>query len=507
MLKQGLNQKLMQKLSPQQIQFIQLLQLTTAELEKRVDEELTQNPALEMEKEGKDDSGDNDGEPRDESAEREERAEKSDQEDEYEVTQEEFETMDDSAEIDISDYVSDDDDYSYNYTPRDPNEEDREIPVANYRTIYDNLYEQLGSLNLEDRKRELAMHLVGMLDEDGYLRRPLRNIVYDLAFMSDLQTNEEELEEILKRLQNFEPYGMGARSLQECLLIQLRHKDQSNENVHLAIRVIEDHMDALAKKHYQKLMKSLKIDRDKLREVVDIITHLNPKPGEGQINIKGQYNNPDFMVTEVDDELRVTLNSKNAPEMRVNRQYQETLLGYQKSNKEEKEKNVKLKKQVQFIKQRLDNAKWFIEAIKQRQNTLLMTMRTIVALQRDFFLSGDIMKLNPMILKDVADRIDMDISTVSRVVNSKYVQTDFGLYSLKEFFSEGIQTDEGIEVSNKEVKEVLQRFIEAEDKNRPLTDEKLTNMLNDKGYNIARRTVAKYREQLNIPVARLRKEL
>lgn len=492
MLKQGLNTKLLQKLSPQQIQFIQLLQLTTAELEKRVEEEITQNPALEMDKEDKPDNREGDQTER--------------SEDDYEKVEEDVAAMDDTQEVDISDYLNDEDDYSYYSTPRDPNEEDREIPIANYSTIYDNLYEQLAALKFTEHERDLAEHLIGMLDEDGYLRRPLKNIVYDLAFMRSIETTEEELEGILKKIQTFDPPGIGARNLQECLLLQLKKKKQDNEDVQLATRVVESYMDALAKKHYQKLLKSLKIDRDRLRDVVEVITHLNPKPGEGQMNIKGQYNNPDFLVTETDGELHVTLNTKNAPEMRVNRDFKETMLGYQKSKKKGQE-NKQLKKQVQFIKQRLDNAKWFIEAIKQRQNTLLMTMKTIVELQKDFFLTGDIHNLRPMILKDVADRIDMDISTVSRVVNSKYVQSPIGMYSLKDFFSEGIETDAGIEVSNKEVKAVLQTMIDDEDKNRPLTDEKLTNMLNDMGYNIARRTVAKYREQLNIPVARLRKEL
>ena len=318
-----------------------------------------------------------------------------------------------------------------------------------------------------------------------------------------MQASEEELEYILKRIQEFEPAGIAARDLKECLLLQLYRKDREDAAYRLATKVIESHMTDLAKKHYEKLMRSLKVDRDQLREAVEIITRLNPKPGESQINTKAQYIIPDFIVTSVDGDLNVTLNARNAPELRVSKEYQNTLKSYKETGK----KNTAIKSQVQFIKQKLDSAKWFIDAIKQRQNTLLQTMRTIVDYQKYFFITGDIERLQPMILKDIADRIGMDISTVSRVASSKYVQTDFGIFSLKEFFSEGIQTDSGEEVSNKEVKKVLKEMIAYEDKDAPLTDEKLTNMLNDKGYNIARRTVAKYREQMNIPVARLRKEL
>jgi len=488
MLKQGLSQKLLQKLSPQQIQFIQLLQLNTLELEKRVDEEITENPALETEKtEGSDAESDEDKFDGDDS----------DGEDESE------ENDYDDYETDLGDYMGDDEAGDYAYTGQsDPNEEKRELPFATVNTLYDMLNEQLDAVNISDRDKMLARHLIGMLEEDGYLRRPLKNIANDLAFMSQTQTNEQELEKVLHILQSFDPPGIGARSLDECLMIQLNKMEQTHE-VQQAKKIIHHHMDDLAKKHYDKLMKALKIDRDDLKGVIDTIVHLNPKPGESQINVKAQYIIPDFIVTVIDGELHVSLNSKNAPELRVNRGYQETLKGYNESAI----KNKNLKNQVQFIKQKLDSAKWFIDAIKQRQNTLLQTMKCIVELQKDFFLTGDIEKQEPMILKDIADRIGMDISTVSRVANSKYVQTDFGIYSLKEFFSEGIQTDSGDEVSNREVKQILKDYIGGESKKRPLTDEKLTDFLNEKGYNIARRTVAKYREQLNIPVARLRKEI
>jgi RNA polymerase sigma-54 factor len=492
MLKQGLSQKLLQKLSPQQIQFIQLLQLNSTELEKRVDEELTENPALESDK-----TDINDGEGSGEAPEFESNEEIND-------SSESEDNDYDDYEVDLGDYMSNDSDSDYGYSGEsDPNEDRKDLPYAQQSSLYETLYEQLAGARLDDREKELARHLIGMLEEDGYLRRPLKNVAYDLAFLNQIQTNEEELERILKIIQTFDPPGIGARSLEECLLIQLDKRPQTEEVV-MAKKVIDDYMDDLAKKHYEKLMKGLKIDRDTLKDVIDVITHLNPKPGESQVNVKTQYIIPDFTVTTTDTgELQVSLNSRNAPELRISREYSETMKGYQESNV----KNKELKNQVQFIKQKLDSAKWFIDAIKQRQNTLLQTMRTIVQYQKDFFLTGDIEKLQPMILKDIADRIGMDISTVSRVANSKYVQTDFGIFSLKEFFSEGIQTESGEEVSNREVKSILKDYIDNESKKRPLTDEKLTDLLNEKGYNIARRTVAKYREQMNIPVARLRKEI
>lgn len=491
MLKQGLSHKLLQKLSPQQIQFIQLLQLNSTELEKRVEEEITENPALEVDKAET-------GEQSDSISEAEFEGERTDTEDDESYEYE------DTFEESLNDYMGgeDYDDYSYG-TMNDGGEEKKEIPFANVSSLFDSLKEQLNAQRLTERQKELGLHLIGMLEEDGYLRRPLKNVAYDLAFLNQMQTTEDELEKVLHIIQNFDPPGIGARSLEECLLLQLERKDQKDENVVFAKRIITDHMDDLAKKHYEKLMKSLKLDRDRLKDIIDIIIHLNPKPGESQTNTKAQYIIPDFIVTNEDGDLHVTLNSRNAPELRVNRNYQETLRSYQ----EGQTKNQQLKNQVQFIKQKLDSAKWFIDAIRQRQNTLLQTMRTIVEYQKEFFQTGDIEKLQPMILKDIADRIGMDISTVSRVANSKYVQTDFGIFSLKEFFSEGIQTESGEEVSNREVKKILKDFIDNESKKRPLTDEKLTDMLNEKGYNIARRTVAKYREQMNIPVARLRKEI
>ena len=496
MLKQGLNQKLLQKLSPQQIQFVQLLQLNTTEFEKRVEEELTENPAIETEAQ--------EGANAEAVENFEENFEGSNENEDFNSEEEES-YENDSFEDDLNEYLGSDDDsndeYS-SYQDSDPNNEYKELPFAQGNTLYDSLQEQLDAQYMSDREKELGRHLIGMIEEDGYLRRPLKNIAYDLAFLNQLQTDEKELEKVLHIIQTFDPPGIGARNLEECLVLQLNGKNKKDENVKLAIRIVQQYMEDLAKKHYDKLIKALKIDRDQLKDVLDLITHLDPMPGESQVNIKTQYIVPDFIVTSQDGEISVTLNSRNAPELRISKNYLDTLKDYKEDGK-----NSALKKQVQFIKQKLDGAKWFIDAIKQRQNTLLQTMKTIVEFQREFFLSGDIEKLQPMILKDIADKIGMDISTVSRVANSKYVQTDFGIFSLKEFFSEGIQTESGEEVSNREVKAILQEMIDGESKKRPLTDEKLTDMLNEKGYNIARRTVAKYREQLGIQVARLRKEI
>ncbi|MCX6351524.1 MAG: RNA polymerase factor sigma-54 [Bacteroidetes bacterium] len=507
MLKQGLHQKQQQKLSPQQIQFIQLLQLNTTELEKRVDEELAENPALENDKD-EDHNGENeetfDNDLTNEADDSPDDDEKSEEEFEEKVKEEEEVYDQDLFDESLNDYLAPEgeDDYSYSIAS-DPNQENKEIPFAEVNNLYDQLYEQLSAHQLlDDRQKILGNHLIGMIEEDGYLRRPLKNIAYDLAFLNQMQCSEEELEYVLKIIQTFDPAGIGCRSLNECLLLQLNRRDATDPRVVLAKKIVKDHLDDLARKHYEKIYKALRIERDELKEAVDVITHLDPKPGESQINTKTQYITPDFIVTNVDGEMLVTLNSRNVPELRVSKNYQDALKSYQENTKD---KN--LKKQAIFIKQKLDGAKWFVEAVRQRQNTLLQTMKNIVEYQRNFFEEGDIEQLEPMILKDIADRIQMDISTVSRVANSKYVQTDFGIYSLKEFFSEGIQTDSGEEVSNKEVKKILRDLINGESKNRPLTDERLTELLNEKGYNIARRTVAKYREQMDIQVARLRKEL
>ncbi|MDX5321181.1 MAG: RNA polymerase factor sigma-54, partial [Bacteroidota bacterium] len=464
-----------------------LLQLTTQDLEQRVEQELIDNPALETGKE-----------------------------DEADYNLDEPETKEDSDDIeddifdkddlyDISEYTDNQDDSDGFHLYEDGGEEDKkEMPIPMASTFYENLLEQINAIVGDDHEKALAEQLVGSIDEDGYLRRPLPAIVNDLAFSQNISTSTEELEKVLEKIHRLDPPGIGARDLQECLLLQLRRKDKDlHPEVDLAIRLLKDYMDDFTKKHYEKLMRSLKVTEDQLRDAIQLITKLNPKPGETSTSLKGQYIVPDFILIETDNGLDIQLNSRNAPELKISRSYMDTLKTYEQSNKQNKE----LKDTVQFIKQKLDGAKWFIDSIKQRQNTLLTTMRAILEFQREFFEDGDETKLKPMILKDIADEVGLDVSTISRVANSKYVQTDFGIIPLKFFFSEGITTADGEEVSNKEVKKILKDAIEAEDKSKPLPDEKLMEILKDKGYNIARRTVAKYREQLNIPVARLRKQL
>jgi RNA polymerase sigma-54 factor len=367
------------------------------------------------------------------------------------------------------------------------------------------LISQLGFLKLNERQKLIGKQLIGSIESDGYIRRDLEAIINDLAFSQNIETDIDEIEEILRKIQSFDPAGIAARNLQECLLIQLERKEHPDDPiVQNAVRIINECFDEFTKKHYSKIQKKLDIDEDILKDSVNIITRLNPKPGGTSDGlVKTQYIIPDFILINLEGKLEITLNSKNAPELRVSQSYCEMFDAYEKSDKKDK----KLKETVTFVKQKLDAAKWFIDAIKQRQHTLLRTMQAILDYQHEFFLDGDETKLKPMILKDIAERIEMDISTVSRVANSKSIQTEFGIFPLKYFFSEGISTDSGEDVSNKEVKSVLQSMVDGENKRKPLSDDKLVKLLNDKGYNIARRTVAKYREQLQIPVARLRKEL
>ncbi len=483
MQKLSLNQSLSQKLSPQQIQFIKLLQVPTAELDTRVEEELEINPALE---EGREE----------EAAPEREETEDSD--------------VSSTEDLNVEDYLGDDDFSGYkmqgdgNYSE----EEDREMPVAMQASLNDQLEAQLGFLGLEERQENIAKQLIGSIESDGYIRRELDAIVNDLAFAQNIETDVEELEELLTQIQQFDPPGIGARNLQECLLLQLEKKLndlEEDEGILTAIRILSLCFDEFTKKHYDKILKKLNIeDEALLKEAVNAITKLNPKPGgiSGGL-VKTQYLIPDFLMTNNDGKFDLTLNSRNAPELRVSQSYSDMFSAYDKSDKKDK----KLKETVTFVKQKLDAAKWFIDAIKQRQNTLLRTMESIIKFQYEFFLDGDESKLRPMILKDIANEINMDISTVSRVANSKSIQTDFGIFPLKYFFSEGISTTSGEDVSSREVKNVLAELIGGEDKKKPLSDDKLEKFLKAKGYNIARRTVAKYREQLNIPVARLRKEL
>jgi RNA polymerase sigma-54 factor len=491
MQKLGLNQSLGQKLSPQQIQFIKLLQIPTAELESRIEEEMEINPALE---EGKD-----------EPEETPSTEEDSDSNDDESANNEEPE-VNKEDDINVEDYIRDDDISGYKMQGDGPgDEDDREMPMSSSVSLNDTLLTQLGFLRLNERQNIIGKQLIGSIDSDGYIRRDLEQIVNDLAFAQNIDTTAEEVEEILFKVQSLDPPGIAARNLQECLSLQLDRKVDQDETVLLASKIIDEYFEEFTKKHYDKIKARLNITDEQIKKAVALITRLNPKPGEvssGE-DSKTLYVIPDFILVNNNGKLELSLNSRNAPELRISRSYTEMLQTYGKSAKTDK----KLKEAVTFVKQKLDSAKWFIDAIRQRQQTLMRTMEAIIKYQYDFFLEGDEAKLKPMILKDIANEIQMDISTVSRVANSKSVQTEFGTYPLKYFFSEGIATDSGEDVSSREVKHILKEVIGNEDKNKPMSDEKLEKILKDKGYNIARRTVAKYREQLNIPVARLRKEL
>lgn len=484
MLRQTLKYKLSQKLSPQQIQLMKLIQLPTQAFEQRVKQELEENPALDSGKE-KDEKFDDDFD---------------NSEDDYE----ERETIE--TDINVDEYLSDDDVPSYrlnanNYSADD---EDKSVPYASGTSFNQYLKTQLQTYRLSETDKNIAEFLVGSVDESGYIRRGVEDMVDDLAFTQNVYTNKESVERILQIVHQLDPAGVGARSLQECLLIQLKRKTPTKD-VQLAIDLIEKAFDHFSKKHYQKLMSKFDITEDELREAIDEIEHLNPKPG-------GSYSGntrtvehvvPDFTMRIVDGELELSLNGRNAPQMHVSRDYSNMMKGY----KEAKEKTKAQRDAVMFIKQKLDAAKWFIEAIKQRQETLMVTMSSIMNYQKEYFLTGDERNLRPMILKDIADEIEMDVSTVSRVANSKYVDTPYGTILIKKFFSESMTNDQGEEVSTREIKKILEMTVAEENKRKPLTDEKLAKILKEKGYPIARRTIAKYREQLDIPVARLRKEI
>jgi len=487
MLRQTLQQKLLQKLSPQQIQFIKLLQVPTVSLDARIKEELEENPALE------DGSLANMNDPVEEYPDR-------DPDDNYNEESKEYED-----EFNVDEYIQEDDysDYSNNYSSDDEDDK-KEMPMAVQDSFFESLQQQLDLLALSDKDYQIGQQIIGSLDDDGYLRRSTLSLVDDLAFSQNIEVTEIEVESMIKIIQDFEPAGIGARDLQECLLIQLQKKDVHNPIINQAIRIVENYLEEFTKKHYDKIEKQLNVDSNELKDIINEILKLNPKPGDsGAVAGKQLHIIPDFHISNNEGVLHLTLNGRNAPELRVSRSYQDMFEHYEKAEKNDK----KMKEAVQFVKQKLDSAKWFIDAIKQRQQTLLKTMNAIMEYQYEYFLAGDERLLKPMILKDIADRIEMDISTVSRVANSKYVQTEFGTFLLKSFFSEAIQTDSGEEVSNKEVKKILEECIANEDKRKPLADEKLTDILKEKGYSIARRTVAKYREAMNIPVARLRKEL
>ncbi len=486
MLKQFLQFKLSQKLSPQQIQLMKLIQLPTQAFEQRLKQEMEENPALETGKE-EDEFEDNF--------------------DEFDNSQDDYEENEQIGEdINVDEYLSDDDipDYRTQVNNYSADDEERDIPFAAGTSFTQYLTTQLNTFRLTDDERDIAEFLVGSVDESGYIRRSLSEITDDMAFTQNVFTDEKSIEKVLHIVHQLDPAGVGARNLQECLSIQL-HRKEKNPDVELAIEIIDSAFDQFTKKHYKKLIQKFDISELQLKDAIDEIERLNPKPGGSYAgnNRIVEHIVPDFAIKIVDGELELTLNGRNAPELHVSREYSNMMKGY----KEAKDKSKSQKDAVMFIKQKLDAAKWFIEAIKQRQQTLFVTMSAIMHYQKEFFLSGDERKLRPMILKDIADEIEMDVSTVSRVANSKYVDTPYGTKLIKEFFSESMTNDQGEEVSTREIKKILETVIEDENKRKPLTDEKLASILLEKGYPIARRTVAKYREQLDISVARLRKKI
>jgi RNA polymerase sigma-54 factor len=487
MLKQQLNLKLSQKLSPQQIQLMKLIQLPTQAFEQRIAQELEENPALEGGKEENDTY-----------------------EDDFsnESSEGEFENEDEIIEpdINIDDYLSDDEIPGYKLTANNysSDDEEKEIPYASGTSFNQYLLQQLNTFSLNEEDHDIAKFLIGSVDESGYIRRDIDDIVDDLAFTQNIFTTEEKIKNILMIVQDLDPAGVGAQDLRECLLIQLKRKART-QNIKTAIQIIEESFEHFSKKHYEKLIQKFDLTEDQLREAIHEIEHLNPKPG-------GTYSSnskivehivPDFTIRIIEGNLELTLNGRNAPELHISRDYTDMLRGY----KETKKKSKGQKDAVLFIKQKLDAAKWFIDAIKQRQQTLFLTMSSIMNYQKEYFLTGDEQKLKPMILKNIADEIGMDVSTVSRVANSKYVDTRYGTKLIKDFFSESMTNVEGEEVSTREIKKILEITIAEENKKKPLTDDKLAKILKEKGYPIARRTVAKYREQLDLPVARLRKEI
>lgn len=484
MLNQKLQQKLLQKLSPQQIQMIKLLEVPTMQLEQRIKKELEENPALE---EGADDD---ETVPEDPDAE----------EEHLETDQDEF-TLDD--------YLNDEDIPDYRLQVNNSSKDDdkkNEIPFSTGSSFHESLISQFNLRAGSEEDKILGEYIIGNIDEDGYLRRETDNMVDDLAFLQNINTTAEKLEEILHIIQDLDPAGVGARDLRESLLLQLERKDPSNRHVANAIMVMRDYFDEFSRRHYEKIMARLGIDEEEMKNVVSEVLKLNPKPGgefSDPYNKSAQQIIPDFILEQTDSGLELSLNNRNVPELRVSKSYGEMLENYSR----DKATGRQNRDAMMFVKQKLDAAKWFIDAMKQRQNTLLLTMNAILEYQKDYFMEGDETRLRPMILKDVAEMTGLDISTVSRVANSKYIQTHFGIFPLKFFFSEGMQTDAGDEVSTREIKRILMECLGNENKRKPLTDEKLTEILKEKGYLIARRTVAKYREQLNIPVARMRKEI
>ncbi|MCF8423170.1 MAG: RNA polymerase factor sigma-54 [Bacteroidia bacterium] len=493
-LKQSQHLKLLQKLSPQQIQLMKLLQLPTVALEQRIKEELEINPALE------EDISDLENEVVDNEY---DEVESTDNEDVNDFEEKEVDKIDDGYELEDYMDAGDLDAYKYEISNRSADDEVFQSVIVEGPNFHSQLEEQLGLRNLTDQQFTIGLYLIGCIDEDGYIRRDLDLIVDDLAFSQNTQITKEELEFVLKTIQEFDPAGVGARSLQECLLIQLERKTIKAKETHLAIEVVKNMMDEFSKKHYDKIIKRLNIEEDDLKDIITEITHLNPRPGGSEADNKGQMSEivPDFNITVNDGVPELSINQRNLPELKISNEYIEMLKEYSKA----KEKSIR--EASSFIKGKIESAQWFIDALQQRHQTMLVSMHCIMQYQNDYFASGDESKLKPMILKDIADKVNLDISTVSRVANSKYVQTPYGTFLLKTFFSESLSTEGGEEVSTREVKKILQECIFNEDKKKPLTDDALCAILKEKKYNIARRTVAKYREQLDIPVARMRKEI
>lgn len=477
-----LQQKLLQKLSPQQIQVIKLLEIPTMQLEQRIKKELEENPVLELESDSP-----------------------SSVDDQMDDNQDNNSDID-NEEFSMDDYFEDDEIPTYKLNVNNYSKDDKyvDVPFSVGISFHEFLNEQLGLTNLNDEEQQLAEYIIGNIDEDGYLRRDLMSISDDLAFNMNLDVPEEKLEKILLVIQEFDPPGIAARDLRECLLLQLERKER--EEFKLAKTIVKDYFTEFTKKHYDKISSKLELSDEELKKGINEVLKLNPKPGSSYsnpLNKANQHIVPDFILELVDGELSLSLNQRNVPELKINDTYSEMLKTMSKNQKAQKSD----KDALTFVKQKMDSAKWFIDAIHQRQTTLLLTMSEIISFQKEYFQEGDETKLRPMILKDIAERTGLDISTISRVSNSKYIQTHFGIYPLKYFFSEGLAKDDGEEVSTREIKKILQECIGGEDKRKPLTDEKLAGILKEKSYNIARRTVAKYREQLGIPVARLRKEL
>ncbi len=483
MLKQSLQHRLLQKLSPQQIQLMKLIQMPTQAFEEKMKEELEENPALESGKEPAD---------------------------EFESNQDEYDDYGNDSinadDINVDEYLSDDEipHYKMQASNSSIDDEERQIPYASGTSFTQYLKNQMHTYRFDKEEEAITDFLIGSIDESGYLRRDLIDVLDDLAFTQNIYTTEEELERLLKLVQQLDPAGVGARDLKECLIIQLVRKPEKPSRT-LAIQILDVSFDQFVKKHYKKIMLKFHVTEEQLKDAIYEIEHLNPKPGGSYVsNDKvAEQIVPDFSIKIVDGELELELNSRNAPELHISPDYNNMLQGY----KESKDKSKSQKDAVQFIKQKLDSAKWFIDAVKQRQQTLMLNMQAIMDYQNAFFLTGDERKLKPMILKDIADIIQMDVSTVSRVANSKYVSTPYGTKLIKDFFSESMKNDQGEDVSTREIKTILETVINEENKRKPLTDEKLAGILKERGYPIARRTVAKYREQLDLPVARLRKKL